>query len=792
VDIKSNFSESDVCAKQITRAIIKLGWDEDRQIRREVSFTDGRIIVTGNTHSRGKRKRADFILFYKPNIPIAVIEAKDNFHDISDGIQQAVEYAEINDIPFAYSSNGKGFIEHDRTGASNTVEREIAIDAFPTPDELWSRYKKWKGLEESKLEKIYTQEYYYGSGKKEPRYYQRIVINRCVERISKGEDRVLLVMATGTGKTFVASQIAYRLWKTGVKKRILFLADRKVLIKQAMNNDFSQFKDKMTFIRQKKIDKSYEMYFSLYQGITDNSDEDMDAYKQFSRDFFDLVIIDECHRGSAKDDSTWREVLDYFNKATHLGMTATPKESKEVSNIDYFGEPIYTYSLRQGIADGFLAPYKVLRINLNVDVDGWRPYDGMIDKDGKPVEDKIYNTIDYDRTLVIDERTRIVAKKITEYLKGTNRYDKTIVFCVDIEHTRRMRQALINENKDIVIDEGKYKYIMQITGDNEEGKMELDNFIDPESPFPVIAVTSKLMTTGVDAQTCKLVVLDSIIKSPGEFKQIIGRGTRIKEEYGKTYFTIMDFRKVTDLFADPKFDGDPVKVFEADEDTPLAGIMDEKKYPIPAENGTDKGDPGLYSVGELVDRGKQEKVYVNNVDVSVLQQTMQYLDEHGKLITGDLKSYTKSKVLSRFKTLNEFLMEWNAAERKDAIIKELQDQGIVYENMKDAIKKEMDVFDMVLHAAFGRPPLSRRERAENVKKRDIFAKYGVQARQVLEILLEKYAEEGIENIEDTNILKVKPLFEMGRPYEIINNIFGGKDKYFGALRELENEIYRVA
>jgi len=783
-------SESDVCAKQITPAIINAGWDEDRQIRREVSFTDGRIMVMGNTYRRGERKRADYILFHKSNLPLAVIEAKDNSHSVESGIQQAIEYAQINDIPFAYSSNGRGFVEHDRTGASPTAERIIQLDAFPTPEELWERYKKWKGITEPNAEKVHTQDYHFGSGKKEPRYYQRIAINRAVEKIANGAKRTLLVMATGTGKTFVASQIAYRLWKSGVKKRILFLADRNVLVSQAMRNDFSFFKDKMTQIKHKKIDHSYELYFSLYQGITDN-DEDASAYKQFSKDFFDLVIIDECHRGSAKDDSAWREILDYFSSATHLGLTATPKETDTVSNIEYFGEPVYTYSLKQGIADGFLAPYKVLRVNLNVDVDGWRPYANMTDRDGNPVEDKIYNTLDFDRNLVIDERTRVVARKVSEYLKGTNRYDKTIVFCVDIEHAQRMRQALINENTDIVINDQEYKYIMQITGDNEEGKRELDNFIDPESRMPVIAVTSKLMTTGVDAQTCKLIVLDAPIRSRTEFKQIIGRGTRIKEDYAKAFFTIMDFRKVTDQFADPNFDGDPVRVKIVGETENPAEAMREENYEQKTKEHEEGLDAGIYTNAEQKNEENKPKVYVNNVNVSVLQETVQYLDSQGKLIMTDFKSFTKEKVLGKYKTLNEFLLFWNKADRKETIINELMEQGINYENLKEAIKNDMDLFDMVVHAAYGKPPLTRRERAENVKKRNYFAKYEAKARNVLEALLEKYAEDGIENIEDTGILKVMPFDKIGTPVEIINNVFGGRDNYISAIQELENEIYKM-
>ena len=499
---KKDLSERDICTKFITPAIIKAGWDKDSQIREEVSFTAGKVIVRGKLVSRGKGKRADYILYYKNNIPLAVIEAKDNKHSAGAGIQQAIEYAQMLDIPFVFSSNGDSFIFHDRTVNLGKKEIEIPLDKFPSPQELWEKYKKYKQLEDCETEKIYTQAYHKDiASNKEPRYYQRIAINRAVEAIAKGQDRVLLVMATGTGKTYTAFQIIWRLWKAKKKKRILFLADRNILVDQTKSQDFAPFGDKMTKITKRHIDKSYEIYLALYQGITGNN-EDKDAYKEFSRDFFDLIVIDECHRGSAKDDSSWREILDYFSSATQLGLTATPKETKEVSNIEYFGEPIYTYSLKQGIEDGFLAPYKVIRPLINIDLDGLKLREGTIDKYGNEVPDEEFNVKDYDKRIVVDERTELVAKRITQYLKNNNRFDKTIVFCTDIDHASRMRQALVNENSDLV--SKNPKYVMQITGDNDEGKKELDNFIDPEVTYPVIATTSKLMTTGVDAKTCKL------------------------------------------------------------------------------------------------------------------------------------------------------------------------------------------------------------------------------------------------------------------------------------------------
>ncbi|WP_037306083.1 EcoAI/FtnUII family type I restriction enzme subunit R [Acetivibrio saccincola] len=787
---KKDLSERDICSKYITPALINAGWDLERQIREEVTFTDGRIIVRKKLVTRGERKRADYILYYKSNIPLAIIEAKDNKHPVGAGMQQALNYAEILDIPFAFSSNGDAFLEHDRTIKEGKKEREIPLNRFPSPEELWNRYKSAKGITE-KEEAIVTQEYYFEQDGKTPRYYQRIAINRTVEAIAKGQKRILLVMATGTGKTYTAFQIIYRLWKSRAKKRILFLADRNILVDQAMANDFKYFGDKMTKITNRKIDKAHEIYLALYQGIS-GENEFKNVYKQFSPDFFDLVIIDECHRGSAKEDSAWREILEYFSPATQIGLTATPKETKDVSNIEYFGEPIYVYSLKQGIEDGFLAPYKVIRVILDRDVEGYRPEKGKRDKYGFEIEDREYNIKDFDKNLVIENRTEIVAKKVSDYLKKNNsRFAKTIFFCVDIEHAERMRQALVNENADLVAENPKY--VMRITGDNEEGKAELDNFIDPASKYPVLVTTSKLMTTGVDAQTCQFIVLDANINSMIEFKQIIGRGTRIREDYGKQYFTIIDFRGVTKLFADPDFDGDPVSVKTTKGDIPTEdeeeGIGGVGK---PDEDyNTEDGNEGDIPP-EIIDGGNinetPAKYYVDDVPVKVIHERVYYYDKNGKLITESLVSYTRKNIKNEFKTLDEFLRKWNEADRKEAIIKELEERGVFFEELKDEVGKDLDPFDLICHIAFDMPPLTRRERANNVKKRNYFTKYGESAREVLEALLEKYADEGIENLENLEILKVPDFKKFGSPIEIVKR-FGGKKKYLEAIKELQKEIY---
>ena len=816
---KKSLSERDICTKFITPAIEKAGWDKMTQYLEEVSFTDGKIYVRGRMTARGEQKRADYILYYKPNIPIAIIEAKDNHHRLGAGMQQALNYARILDIPCVFSSNGDGFLFHDRTTSEGNLETELALEAFPSPEMLWEKYKKYKGIVTPEAEKITIQDYYFdGSGRK-PRYYQQIAINRTVEAIAKGQNRILLVMATGTGKTYTAFQIIHRLWKSRAKKRILFLADRTALIDQTRRGDFKHFKDKMTVIRKKVVqnaegkevlvstkkrgidssDKAYEVFLGLYQGLSNNEPGIEDAYKDFSPDFFDLIIIDECHRGSANEDSAWREILRYFQNATHIGLTATPKETKDTSNIEYFGNPIYTYSLKQGIDDGFLAPYRVIRIGLDIDLEGWRPPKGFKDKNGKEVQDRIYNRTDFDTNLVVEERRKLVVKKISEFLKGYDRFAKTIVFCCDIEHAEAMTTMLRNENADIA--SKNYKYVMQITGDNDEGKRELDNFINPEEKYPVIATTSELMTTGVDAQTCKVIVLDSEIKSMTKFKQIIGRGTRINEEYGKLYFTILDFRNVTDLFADKDFDGDPIRVKPVSEDIDLTNIVDEEEAdttPIVDDISGEEVEvkkpeiryPQNNTVSTLQD-SPREKIFVNGVDVSVLVSREMYFDNNGKPITTSLKDHTKKIIQEHFASLDDFLKRWNNTDRKEAIIAELQNQGVLVEALREAVDKQVDLFDLICHVAYDQPPLTRKERANNVKKRNYFTKYGEQAKKVLEALLDKYADEGIENIENIEVLKVKPLTDYGSPVEIIKE-FGNKDKYLEAVRDLEKQLYQTA
>ncbi len=797
---KKSLSERDICTKFITPALEKAGWNKLTQFLEEVSFTDGKIYVRGKLTARGERKRADYVLYYKPNIPIAIIEAKDNKHSVRAGMQQALNYARILDIPCVFSSNGDGFLFHDRTATDAQIEEELGLDNFPTPQQLWEKYKKYKGITTPDAEKIAAQPYYADGSGRNPRYYQQIAVNRTVEAIANGQNRILLVMATGTGKTYTAFQIIHRLWKSGAKKRILFLADRNALIDQTRRGDFKHFKDKMTVVKHRQIDKSYEIYLALYQGLS-GSDDAANVYKQFSPDFFDLIVIDECHRGSANEDSAWREILSYFKNATHVGLTATPKETEETSNSEYFGEPVYTYTLKQGIDDGFLAPYQVVRVALNVDAEGWRPEQGKTDKAGNLVEDRVYNRTDYDRKLAIDERTDIVAQKVTEFLKGYDRFAKTIIFCVDIDHAERMRSAIARHNADLVAE--NYKYVMQITGDNDEGKRELDNFIAPEERYPVIATTSELMTTGVDAQTCKVIVLDANINSMTKFKQIIGRGTRINEEYGKRYFTILDFRNATDLFADTAFDGDPIRVKPLSEGDDLSTLVEEDANdttPIIDEVSGDEIEmtpqppairyPSLPGGGGTLQEPRQ-KVYVNGVDVSVLVSRELYFDNQGKPITTSLKDHTKGIIQGKFASLDDFLNRWNSTERKEAIVAELLEQGVLVEKLSEAVNKEVDLFDLICHIAYDQPPLSRKERANNVKKRNYFTKYGPQAQKVLNALLDKYADEGITNIESMEVLKVRPLTNFGSAVEILKE-FGGKPNYLKAIKELEQELYKLA
>ncbi|MGI8981759.1 MAG: EcoAI/FtnUII family type I restriction enzme subunit R [Pirellulaceae bacterium] len=815
---KKTLSETDISSKFITPAVLRAGWDEATQIRREVDFTKGRIIVRGKLVTRGKAKRADFILYYKPNIPLALIEAKKNSLSMGDGMQQALDYAETLHIPFVFTSNGDGFVFHDRTGTGPQTETNLTLDQFPSPAELWARYRAWKGLT-PEAEAIVLQDYYDYGTDKPARYYQVNAVNAAIEAIAKGQDRVLLVMATGTGKTYTAFQIIWRLWKSGRKKRILFLADRNILVDQTMVNDFRPFgaamaklstssktierpdgtEEKLTTAldKQRRIDTAYEVYLGLYQAIT-GPEERQKLFKEFSPGFFDLIVIDECHRGSAAEDSAWREILEYFSAATQIGLTATPKETAYASNIHYFGQPVYSYTLKEGIRDGFLAPYKVIKVHIDVDIDGYRPESGKLDRDGIEIEDRLYNQKDFDRTLVLDARTKLVAKKVSDFLKESgDRFQKTIVFCVDEEHAARMRQALINENQDLV--DENHRYVMRITGSDTEGQAQLGNFIDPESDYPVLVTTSRLLSTGVDAQTCRLIVIDRAVGSMTEFKQIVGRGTRVHEDTKKYYFTLIDFRGASSHFADKAFDGPPIQIYEPQADDAMtppeveAPLTDDDESPIPPQPGEDEvvvaGEPPDISIppgGE-----KRGKIYVDGVSATITLERVEYLDENGKLVTETLRDFTKKALRKRFASLSEFLHKWNAAERKAAIIEELASEGLPLDPLADEVGKDLDPFDLICHVAFDRPPLTRRERADNVRKRDVFTKYGAQARTVLEALLQKYQDEGVIGLDDPRLLQIPPISKLGTAHELIKQ-FGSRAEFETAVRELQDALYREA
>ena len=777
---KKKLSERDICTKFITPAISGAGWDVQTQVREEVALTSGRVIVRGKLVARGEKKRADYVLYWKPNIPVAVVEAKDNTHSVGAGMQQALGYAEMLDVPFVFSSNGDGFLFHDRTGQSKPVERELPLDGLPSPAEVWARFCKWKNIAQNDLPAVEQDFYTDGSGKA-ARYYQVTAINRAVEAIARGQRRILLVLATGTGKTFCSFQIIWRLWKAGLKKRILFLADRNILVDQTKTNDFKPFGGAMTKVTNRTVDKSFEVYLALYQALS-GTDPDKDIFRQFSPDFFDLIVVDECHRGSAADNSAWREILNYFSSATQIGLTATPKETNDISTQNYFGAPVYTYSLKQGIEDGFLAPYKVVRIDIDKDLQGWRPEEGKLDKFGNEIEDRIYNVTDFDRTLVLEKRTELVARKITEYLKSTDRYAKTIVFCEDINHAERMRLALVNENADLCAE--NRKYVMQITGDNEEGKAELDNFIHPEERYPVIVTTSKLLTTGVDARTCKVIALDQTIKSMSEFKQIIGRGTRIEEDHGKLFFTILDFKKATELFADPAFDGLPEQVYTPPPDGPIVPPDEPPDGPDdpPPPDGPDDPPP------EPPEGGKRVKYVVADVPVFVVAERVQYYGKDGALVTESLRDYTRKAIREKFGSLDSFLKTWSKAEQRQAVIAELASAGVFFSELADEVGKDFSAFDLVCHVAFDQPALTRRERANNVRKRNYFTKYGEASRAVLEALLTKFADEGVDDIEDMKVLRVGPLDKIGTPVELVQR-FGGKEPYQKAVRELQDVLF---
>lgn len=779
---KKQMSEEDIKLQYITPAITAK-WDI-KKITMETNITDGKINLKGNFVTREKPKRADYVLYLNSNNPIAIVEAKDNKHSISHGLQQAMAYASMLDIPFAYSSNGDGFFEHDfLTGK----ERELDLDEFPTEEELYCRYKNGanngEGLSENQ-EKMIQQPYYSSQKTYPPRYYQRIAINRTVDAISRGKDRLLLVMATGTGKTYTAFQIVYRLLKSGMKSKILYLADRNNLVDQSIQQDFAPLEKVIHKVNFSKDDPStitsYQVYFSLYQQLTggnDDQEEDINntilKLKQLFRpDFFDLIIVDECHRGSAKKESNWRKILEYFASATQIGMTATPKETKYISNIDYFGEPIYTYSLKEGIEDGFLAPFKVINVMTDIG-EGWRPRKGQCDIYGNEIEDRIYTNSDYDYNIIIEDRIQQVAAEITNYLKSTDRMAKTIVFCATEDAAERMRVALVNQNSDMV--QKNPDYVVRITGSDTYGKSKVDYFISVREKYPVIATTSKLLSTGSDCKMTKLIVLDEMIGSMTEFKQIIGRGTRLREKEGKTHFVVMDFRNVSRLFADPDWDG-PI---EMDEDfNPKSGSGKNTKPPVGP--GPDPVDP------------KQPKPIVNRdgCQVKIVYKTVSVYDANGKLLRQEsIIDYTKENILGAYASLDNFIRKWSAEEKKEKIRGLLREQGIDLETLKeDQGMSDVDDFDFICHVAFDKKPLTRKERAENVKKRDFLNKYSGIAREVLEALLDKYMNTGIYEIEKTEILKLDPFMRMGKPQKIAS-YFGGKDGYLKAVKELENAIY---
>lgn len=778
-------TEEDIKLHYITPAI-QSKWGLDRMTM-ETKITDGRINLKGNITVREKPKKADYVLYLHKNKPIAIVEAKDNTHSVSHGLQQAMTYAIMQDIPFAYSSNGDGFQEHDfLTGE----ERFLSLDEFPTPEELTIRWEKGandgKGISD-KEKKVIEQPYYSSQNTYDPRYYQRNAINRTVEAIAKGQNRLLLVMATGTGKTYTAFQIVYRLLKSGLKRKVLYLADRNILVDQSIQQDFAPLEKTIHKINFTKDDPvtitSHEVYFSLYQQLSGNNENEEDENaenaverfaKLFSKDFFDLIIVDECHRGSAKKDSNWRKILDYFSSATQIGMTATPKETKYISNIDYFGEPVYTYSLREGIEDGFLAPFKVINIKTDIG-DGWRPCKGQRDKFGKEIEDRIYTNSDFDYNIVLEDRIYEVAKEITNYLKSTDRMQKTIVFCANEAHAENMRIALNNLNADMVKENPDY--VVRITGSDTYGKSKLDYFISVSSPYPVIATTSKLLSTGADCKMTKLIVLDEMIGSMTEFKQIIGRGTRLREKEGKSHFVVMDFRNVTRLFSDPEWDG-PIEIVEG---------FDPQHQPAPKP--PKKENNGGTNSPSAIDKYVVDK---NGCDVHIIGKRVEIYDTDGKLLRQEsIVDYTKSNILGKYASLDHFIHQWTAQEKKHAIRDLLEQQGIDLDRLKaEQNMTDVDDFDFICHIAFDQKPLTRRERANNVKKRDFLSKYSGVAREVLEALLDKYMNNGVYEIEKTEILQLDPFRKYGKPSKIAT-YFGGKAGYINAVKELEEELYKA-
>ncbi len=764
---KKELKEQEIRTMFISPALKDKGWEVPVNMREEHYFTDGRVLVVGSQHSVAEGKKADYLLYHKGN-PIAVVEAKDNKHAIGGGIQQAMDYALILDLKFAYSSNGDGFLEHDFITGKET---ELALDQFPTEEELYQRYLSSKNYTPEEQRVVETP-FYYDAYSHEPRYYQRIAIDRTVEAIARGQQRVLVVMATGTGKTFTAFQIIHRLHKSGAKKKILYLADRNILIDQTMAQDFKPFKKFMTKITsvgegEEKIDSSYEVYMALYHQLVGKEGKP-DPFLEVQPDFFDLIIVDECHRGSAKDDSAWRKVLEYFNTATQIGMTATPKAEEGANNLDYFGVPIYTYSLLQGINDGFLAPYRVTADFINIDLQGWTPEKGEHDLFGKEIEYKLYQRQNIGRDLAIKTRRKIVAHRITQMLKDIGRMTKTIVFCSDIEEAAEMRTLLINMNQDMCR-KSPY-YVTRIVGEDKEGKKQLDNFISVDEPYPVIVTTSELLSTGVDCKTCGLIVIDKEIGSMTEFKQIIGRGTRLRKDKGKWHLEILDFRNATAKFKDPDFDGDPI---------PPKGFL---------EHSTPKGP------AQTVKTDKPPKYTIEGTDIRISDEIVSILGEDGKTMkTESVQKFARARIRNHFKSLDQFIQTWTAAERKQAVMDELQEYKILIDAVRKAnpALEKADIFDIICHVAFDQPPLTRKERVSNVKKRNYFGKYSGKAREVLEALLDKYAENGILDFEKANILEIAPFNEIGKPSRIIK-LFGGPAKFEQAIRELEGQIYKVA
>ena len=768
---KKELTEEDIKLKYITPALQAADWDIKNQIRCEYYYTAGKINVRENVAQRGKGKKVDYLLSYKSNLPIAIVEAKDNKVPIAHGIQQGIDYAYDLDIPFAYSSNGDGFFEHDMITGE---ERELKLEEFPTPKQLWERYLKEKEINPEQ-ESLITEPYYFMDINKTPRYYQRIAINKTIEAISKGQKRILLVMATGTGKTFTAFQIIHRLHKSGKMKKILYLADRNVLIDQTMQNDFKPFQKVMTKIEHRNMDSSYEIYMSLYHQLRSNEEE---VYKQFKPDFFDLIIVDECHRSSAKDDSNWHEILTYFSGATQIGMTATPKETVDVSNITYFGEPIYTYSLKQGIEDGFLAPYKVVRVSLDRDLEGYRPERGKLDEDGYEVEDKEYTMHDFDRTIVIDERTKVVAKRIAEYMKSTDRMARAIVFCVDTEHALRMRNALAEENRDLM--QLNPNYVVRITSNDVVGKAKLDDFIDSNTIYPVIATTSKLLSTGVDTKTVKLIVLDVEIQSMTEFKQIIGRGTRLLPNKGKEYFTIMDFRNNSEKFADPNFNGPAEVVLDVD-----GGNGQEPK------TGKDFGitDTTIKPpISGDIEDGQSKKVYINNVPVSIINETVKYYDADGKLITESIVEYSGRNLKRVYERYEDFEQEWYRADSKKDFLNHLFNEGVMIDALYDKANDNIDIFDILSNMAYGVEVVSKEDRIEKVKNSNLINEYNDSQKSVINELLETYKNQDVLELENIRTLEVKNFNKFGGLVPIVN-LFGGKDKYLNVISNIEKALY---